>query len=379
VTGPLRTAADVRAWLVEHPAPTPQQLAHAGLVAPHWPEPWGLDADPALTTAVDEALRDAGVALPDNPIGIGWAGPTLLAAGTDSQREQHLWPILTGDHVWCQLFSEPDAGSDLAGLRTTAELDGDEWVVNGQKIWTTSAESAAFGILLARTDPTVAKHRGISYFLCPMDAPGIEVRPIREMSGGAHFCEVFLADVRLPADAIVGAPGDGWRLAGITLGNERVSLSSGGILWGMGPTGAEVLDVLGSAVAGDPVARQRHAALVSDEFVLGLLARRVAEQAAAGGAPGPEASLQKLLADEHGQRLLDLLADTCGPDAVVGGDGPWPSTLADRPAPRGGGLGATHQGQWPWSLLFSRALTIGGGTTEVQRNILGERILGLPR
>jgi 3-oxochol-4-en-24-oyl-CoA dehydrogenase len=379
VTTPFRSGGAVRTWLAEHPSPTAEQLARAGLVAPHWPPPWGLGADPGLTTEVDEALRDAGVALPDNPIGIGWAGPTLLVAGTDEQRERHLWPILTGEHVWCQLFSEPDAGSDLAGLRTTAERDGDEWVVNGQKIWTTSADVAAFGILLARTDPTVARRRGISYFICSMDTPGIEVRPIREMSGGSHFCEVFLTDVRLGADAIVGAPGDGWRLAGITLGNERVSLSSGGILWGMGPTGAEVLDVLANVVGADPVARQRWAALEADEFVLGLLARRVAAQAAAGGAPGPEASLQKLLADEHGQRLLDLLADTCGPDGLLAAEGPWPSSLADRPAPRGGGLGAVHQGTWPWSLLFSRALTIGGGTTEVQRNIIAERILGLPR
>jgi alkylation response protein AidB-like acyl-CoA dehydrogenase len=350
--------------------------------------------------AVEEELLAAGVRLPDNPIGIGWAGPTILVAGTDAQKERYLPRILSGEDRWCQLFSEPDAGSDLAALRTTAVRDGDEWVVDGQKIWTTGAEHADVGILLARTDPTAPAHRGISYFLCPMDTPGIEARPIREMSGGAHFCEVFLTGVRLRADDLLGESGDGWRLATLTLGNERVSLSHGGLLWGMGPTGDEVLDAMvrlaGAGGLGDALHRQRFARLCTESFLLERLGEQVRASAAARGRPGPEASLEKLLSDQHGQRLFDLLTDLAGPAGVVGpddvasadhgrgGSGPaastWPAPVAEvAPEPLGAGLGAHHQDPWPWGVLFSRALTIGGGTTEVQRNILAERVLGLPR
>ena len=378
----------VRRFLVEHPEPSDAELAAAGWVAPQWPPPWGHGASPEESLAVEEELLAARVRLPDNPIGIGWAGPTILAAGTDAQKHRYLARILSGEDRWCQLFSEPDAGSDLASLRTTAVRDGEEWVVEGQKIWTTAAESSDLGILLARTDPDAPAHRGISYFLCPMHLPGVEPRPIREMSGGAHFCEVFLQGVRLPADALLGAEGDGWRLATLTLGNERVSLSHGGLLWGMGPTGTEVLEALGLlADAGgleDPLLRQRFAQLHSESFVLERLGERVRAAAAREGRPGPEASLEKLLSDQHGQRLFELLSDVAGPAGDSGTAGrqgsAWPAPVAAvAPEPLGAGLGAHHQGPWPWGALFSRALTIGGGTTEVQRNILAERVLGLPR
>jgi alkylation response protein AidB-like acyl-CoA dehydrogenase len=218
-----------------------------------------------------------------------------------------------------------------------------------------------------------------------MDAPGVEVRPIREMSGGTHFCEVFLTGVRLPADALLGAEGGGWRLATLTLGNERVNLSRGGLLWGMGPTGAEVLDAVAAllrhAGRGDPRDRQRVARLWTEAFVLERLAERVRAAAARDGHPGPEASLEKLLSDQHGQRLFELLVDLAGPAGLVaGGASAWPAPVAAVAGePRGAGLGAHHQHPWPWGLLFSRALTIGGGTTEVQRNIIAERLLGLPR
>jgi alkylation response protein AidB-like acyl-CoA dehydrogenase len=383
----------VRRFLAAHPDPSDAELAAAGWVAPQWPSPWGHDASPEDAVAVEEELLGARVRLPDNPIGIGWAGPTILAAGTDEQKARHLPRILSGEDRWCQLFSEPDAGSDLAALRTTAVRDGDEWVVDGQKIWTTGAETSDLGILLARTDPDAPAHRGISYFLCPMDAPGIAARPIREMSGGAHFCEVFLSNVRLPADALLGAEGDGWRLANLTLGNERVSLSHGGLLWGMGPTGAEVLDAMARRAADggleDPILRQRFARLRTESFLLERLGEQVRAVAAAEGRPGPEASLEKLLSDQHGQRLFELLEDLAGPAGIVGEPArgaaadqgsSWPAPLAEvAPEPLGAGLGAHHQGPWPWGALFSRALTIGGGTTEVQRNILAERVLGLPR
>ena len=194
----------VRAWLGEHPEPTGRELAEAGYVVPHWPRPWGLDADPIHQLMIDDELARAGVRRPVNPIGIGWAGPTILYAGTKEQKDRYLWPMIAGEEFWCQLFSEPGSGSDLASLGTRAVRDGDEFVVNGQKIWTSGAQYAKFGILIARTDPDLPKHKGVSYFVCPMDAPGIEIRPITEMTGGHTFNEVFFTDVRIPAANLVG-------------------------------------------------------------------------------------------------------------------------------------------------------------------------------
>ncbi|MCP4434043.1 MAG: acyl-CoA dehydrogenase [Actinomycetia bacterium] len=383
----------VQAWLAANPEPTDAQLAEAGWVAPQWPGPWGPGATVEQAGAIEAELLAAGIRLPDNSIGIGWAGPTILAAGSDAQKERFLPRILSNEDHWCQLFSEPESGSDLASLRTTAVRDGDEWVVNGQKVWTTDADTSAWGILLARTDPDAPPHKGISYFLCPMDTAGIEVRPIREMSGGSHFCEVFFTDARIPGDALLGGEGEGWRLATLTLGNERVTLSHGGLLWGMGPTGEEVLDAaIALARSGvrsdgapnamaDPRLRQQFARLYTDAFILDRLAEKVRAVAEREGRPGPEASLEKLLSDQHGQRLYELLFDLGGPASMLaGGDSTWPGAVSEiAPEPLGAGLGARHQNPWPWGALFSRALTIGGGTTQVQRNIIAERLLGLPR
>ena len=197
---PDRTS--VRDWLRENPQPSGRQLAEAGFVAPHWPAPWGVDADPIRQLVIDDELKRAGVHRPMNPIGIGWAGPTILHAGTQEQKDRYLMPLLAGEEVWCQLFSEPQAGSDLANLGTRAVRDGDEYVVNGQKIWTSLAQFSTYGILIARTDPDQPKHQGVSYFVCPMDTPGIEIRPIIEMTGGHTFNEVFFTDVRIPAEKI---------------------------------------------------------------------------------------------------------------------------------------------------------------------------------
>ncbi len=177
----------VREWLAAHPDASGRDLARAGYVVPHWPAPYGLDADAAHQLLIDEELTAAGVRRPLNPIGIGWAAPTILVAGTPAQQERFLWPALSGEEFWCQLFSEPDAGSDLASLRTRAERDGDSYVVNGSKIWTTLAHHSQFGILLARTDPEAERHRGISYFICPMDLAGITVRPIVDMTTARSF------------------------------------------------------------------------------------------------------------------------------------------------------------------------------------------------
>ncbi len=365
--------AEVRAWLAEHPDPTGQQLAEAGYVAPHWPRPWGLDADPILQIVIDEELKRAKVRRPNNQIGIGWAGPTIVHAGTPEQQARYLPKILSGEEIWCQLFSEPEAGSDLANLGTRAVRDGDEWVINGQKIWTSLAQHSAFGILITRTEPDAPKHAGITYFVCPMDAPGVEIRPIIEMTGAHTFNEVFLTDVRLPADHVIGEVNKGWGLAKVTLGNERVSLSSGGALWGLGPTGGDLLDLvrqLGGTT--DPDLRQRIARLHTTEEILRLIRLRTVSARIRGEQPGPEASIRKVMADEHGQAIMNLAKDLAGPAGMLAAD-PGDPEAGGGAGPLGAALDV-----WNYGFLFAAALTIGGGTGEVQRNILAERVLGLP-
>ena len=375
---PRRVA--VRQWLAEHPSPSGAELAESGYVAPQWPEPYGLDADPVLQLLIDAELRAAGVRLPVNPIGIGWAGPTILYAGSAEQQQRYLGPILDGSEFWCQLFSEPGSGSDLASLATKALRDGDDYVVSGQKIWTSGAHLAAYGILLARTDPEAPKHRGISYFICPMDAAGIEIRPITEMTGGHTFNEVFFSDVHIPAANLVGEENDGWRLAKVTLGNERISLSSGGVLWGNGPTALEVIDV--ARPVSDPALRQRYARIYIEHQILELIRMRTLTARLKGEQPGPEASVRKLLADQHGQTVMNLARDTIGADGMLtGADGVRGFVPGTDTANLGPGRpeGATMTGpSWHDGFLFSAALTVGGGTTEVQRNIIAERVLGLP-
>jgi alkylation response protein AidB-like acyl-CoA dehydrogenase len=355
---------ELRSWLAMHPEPDHGTLATAGLVAPQWPRPWGLGADPEHQLIVQQELRRAGIAGPENQIGIGWAGPTLLAGGTQEQQQRWLPPLLEGSEIWCQLFSEPDAGSDLAALRTRADRDGDHYVINGQKIWSTWADHARWGILLARTDQDAPKHRGISYFVLDMEAPGVEVRPIREMTGQAHFNETFLTEVHVPVDHRIGGEGDGWRLALVTLGNERVSLSEGGVLWGMGPESPELFDLIrGQGPLDEPLLRQRAAQLYAETTILQLLGHRVLTAMLRGRDPGPEASIRKTLADVHGQRVMALAKDLQEASGMLGVQSP----------------DAQAVDVWHWGYLFSRALTIGGGTSEVQRGIIGERLLGLPK
>ena len=310
-----------------------------------------------------------------NAIGVGWVRPTLHEAGTPEQQARWIPSIDDGSHIWCQLFSEPEAGSDLASLRTTADRDGESYMVNGSKLWSTWADIADWGILLARTGaegsardeadgggdseqserskPT--KHEGISYFALDMRLPGVEVRPLVEMTGGHHFNEVFFTDVRVPADCRIGAEGDGWRLAGVTLANERVSLSEGGVLWGMGPTSDDLFaELRRRGGVADPLLRQRAARVYAMSVVLRLLGTRP---------DGPASSIRKALADEHGQHVTALMKDLAGAHGMLGECGEH----------------VKDADPWHWGYLFSRALTIGGGTSEVQRNIIGERLLGLPR
>jgi len=364
------TRAEVRRFIDEHaprgdfPTDWNRRLAGVGYVAPHWPKPWGRDASALEQLAIDSELRASGCPRPVNPIGIGWAGPTLIAAGTDEQQERWLPGILDGSEMWCQLFSEPDAGSDLASLSTRASRDGDEYIVNGQKIWTTFAHLSTYGILLARTDPDATKHEGISYFVVDMRSAGITVRPLRQMNGSADFNEVFLDDVRIPTEHLVGDEHDGWRLAKVTLGNERVSLSGEGALWGQGPTADSLLDVVRDrGGVADPMMRQRLSRVFIESEVLRLIRLRTVAAQLAGIEPGPEVSVRKALADEHGQHLMALAVELAGTHGLLSDHGPF----------------GVENEMWPLGFLYSRALTIGGGTSEVQRNIIGERVLGLPR
>jgi alkylation response protein AidB-like acyl-CoA dehydrogenase len=358
---------ELRRWLLEHPAPSGRELAEAGLVAPSWPEPWGRDASVEYQLIIEDELRRAGVRRPINPIGIGWAGPTIVVAGTAQQQERWLPGLLSGEEFWCQLFSEPDAGSDLVSLSTSARRDGDQWVIRGQKIWTSYAHLATWGILLARTSSEGAPPNGISYFICPMDAPGVTIVPIEDMTGDHAFNEVFLDDVRLGDEHLLGEVNDGWRLAKVTLGNERIALSGEGVLWGRGPTASDLVAVVRDQ--GRALTRRERDDLVrcwSHGEMLRFLRMRLTANALAGRATGSDASLRKALADDHGQEVMTLAQRLAQSAGMMQDRGP-------------SGVAGEEGRSWYWGFLYAQALTIGGGTSVVQRNIIAERVLGLPR
>ncbi len=356
----------VREWIANHSNPTPREFAESGYVAPHWPAPYGLGADPVQQIIIDDEFSRAGMKRPSNQIGIGWAAPTIIFAGTQEQKDRYVLPALAAEEIWCQLFSEPGAGSDLAGLSTRAVRDGDEWVVNGQKVWTTGAHYSKFGILIARTDPDAPKHKGITYFICPMDSPGIEIRTIKNIAGAESFNEVFFTDVRIPDANVVGDVNEGWRLAKVTLGNERVSLSTGGVLWGAGSTALDIIEEAKKLGPHSAAMRQRLAHLYIEHTVIEIIRMRTLTARLRGEQPGPEASIRKIMADEHGQRAMEVARDITGADAMIIGE---PDAKTGK---------TIRSKSWYSGYMFSKALTIGGGTGEVQRNILGERVLGLP-
>ena len=380
----------VREWLAEHPDPDNATLHSGGYIVPHWPEPYGLDADPMHQLIIDEELKRGGVsktAVATNSIGVGWAAPTIFLAGSDWQKDRFLEPIFTGEEVWCQLFSEPDSGSDLASLATRAVRDGDEYVINGSKIWSSGAHHSKFGILIARTDPDVSKHKGISYFILPMDLPGITLSPIVDMTTAHSFNQTFFDNVRLPAQYLVGQEGDGWRLAKVTLANERVSLSSAGSMWGTGPSADHLLDLVrASGGLSDTVDRQRFAQLYIESEVMRLGRLRTLSARLKGKTPGPEASIQKIMGDEHGQHVMELAKHLAGAGGMLAGSGPAgelppraQSGATEIRFPRGGGHFPDVDPVWHYGFLFAPALTVGGGTFAVQRNIVAEHVLGLPR
>jgi alkylation response protein AidB-like acyl-CoA dehydrogenase len=334
----------------------------------------GLGLSPRSQTAVNEELRSAGVRWYDlvvNPIGIGMAAPVVLAHGSPDLAERFLRRIFTGEDIWCQLFSEPSAGSDVAGLATRAVRDGDEWVVNGQKVWTTLAHVSNWGLLAARTNPEAPKHKGLSYFVLDMHAPGVEVRPLYQITGEAEFNEVFLTDVRIPDAMMLGDEGDGWRVALTTLMNERVAL--GGAVAGRGEGSIrELLDVWHDHVAregDDPVRRDRVVQLWIRAEALRLTNLR-ARGARATGTPGPEGSVSKLASAELNKHIYEEAI------ALLGADGLLFPTGYERHRAEAVGLGGGQDIRK--TFLRMRANSIEGGTSEVMRNILGEQVLGLP-
>jgi alkylation response protein AidB-like acyl-CoA dehydrogenase len=342
------------------------RLADDGWIQPHWPAPWGRDAGPLEQLVIDQELRAAGIRRPHLQVA-GWVLPTLIAHGSPAQQERFIAPSLRHEISWCQLFSEPGAGSDLASLATRAERVDGGWSITGQKVWTTMAKEADWGICLARTDPDAPKHEGITCFLVDMSTPGIDIRPLRELTGFALFNEVFLDDVVVPDDMVVGAVHDGWRCARTTLENERVSMASGS---SFGPGVEAVLDLAGRADASgrrpsdDALVRDELGRLLVTSQALALMGLRTTLRAIGGTGPGgstvpgPEASVRKLMAVEHEQRVQEVGMSLLGADAVVDeGDG----------------------ARWFGGFLGNRALSIAGGTSEIQRNVIAERLLGLPR
>ena len=330
-------------------------MVDLGLVAPHWPAPWGRDAGAVGQVVIDEVLAAAGVDRPH--LGIGaWVLPVLIACGTPEQQERWVRPTLMGELSWCQLFSEPGAGSDLAALSMRAERVDGGWSLTGQKVWTSMARQSQWGICLARTDPDAPKHAGITYFVIDMTSAGLDVRPLRELTGAALFNEVFFDDVFVPDDCVVGDVHHGWGIARMTLANERVSISSGAT-FGIGVE--SLVRLAARQDGGMPDSTALHlGALLAEAQSLALMTHRSALRSLAGSDPGPGSSLRKLLGAEHEQRVQELGLAMMGPDgAVVDG----------------------RAARWSQGALATRCLTIAGGTSEVQRNVIGERILGLPR
>lgn len=342
----------------------------AGLAFVHFPEGFGgLGLSRKLQPAITARLRQAGAPNPAsrNAIGYGMAAPTILTMGSEEQKRRYLRPLFTCEEIWCQLFSEPGAGSDVASLSTRAVRDGEEWILNGQKVWTTLAHTSRFGMVLARTDPEAEKHKGLTYFVVDMQAPGVEVRPLRQMTGDAEFNEVYFTDVRVPDSERLSDVGEGWRGAIVTLMNERVSIGGTIPPRGSGPISA-ALGIWNKlpAEGRTTTKRDRLTALWIEAEVLRLTNMRAAASSALG-TPGPEGSTGKLAYAEINKRVYDFCVDLMGPEGML-----YDTYEMRRPD------GAGEVGSPARMFLRARANSIEGGTSEVMRNILGERVLGLP-
>ena len=333
-----------------------RRMADAGWAGVHWPvEYGGLGASLTESAIFFEELGRARAPLPANVLGLLLAGPTIMVWGSDEQKDRHLAPILTAEEIWCQGFSEPEAGSDLAAIKTFARRDGDDWVVSGQKVWTSGAQYSKWCMLVARTDREVAKHKGLTYFLMDMEQEGVQIRPLKQITGEAEFNELFIEDARIPEANVLGGVGNGWKVALTTLMNERAGLG-----FFLQVHLRNLLDEL-FAEAGrrgaldDPVVADRLADLHVRTEILRLTAYRGLTAIEKYGQPGPEGSLVKWMWSQTNQQLTQLAADVVGPDALTMGN------------------------RWSYELLRARGNTIEGGTTEILKNIVAERVLGLPR
>jgi alkylation response protein AidB-like acyl-CoA dehydrogenase len=365
--------AKVRAWLEEHAAEAPQRrgredaesvgahrewqrkLAEAGLAAVTWPAEYGGQGlGPLHQVVLNQEISRAGVPGLFDVIGVGMLGPTLIAHGTEEQKQRHLGPMLAADEVWCQLFSEPAAGSDLAGVQTRARREDDgTWRVSGQKVWTTNAQHASFGLLLARTDPSVPKHKGLTMFVLPMDAEGVSVRPLRQISGDAHFNEVFLDDVHLDAEATVGPVDGGWGVSMTTLMFERVAIGLGGEGFGWRADRFATALAEDDAATRDREVRHRFGAIAAEFLALRFTSYRMLTLLQRGSIPGPEGALAKVTTVRAAIDAGDLLVDVFGPGALD--DDKHGRLISDMPG-----------------------IKSAGGTEEILRSMVGERVLGLP-
>jgi alkylation response protein AidB-like acyl-CoA dehydrogenase len=355
----VRSPTDYQRW---YPV-----FAASGLVVPTWPREYGgLGIGDEVARAIDQVLRPLRLSRL-NPLGLNNAAAALFSHGTEEQRRRFLPPIVRNEEKWCQLFSEPGAGSDLASLATRAIRNADQWVISGQKVWTTWADQADFAILLARTDPAAPKHQGITYFLLDMHQPGVEVRPLRQITGEAEFNEVFLDNARIPDAHRVGEVNDGWRVSASTLSSERqmVSGSGSGGMGRLGGSGAERLITLAQEMGrwDDPVVRNKVMRLWAQEQIRAWTNTRVRAALSAGRSPGAASSIGKVHQATLNQQIQDLMVDLLGTDAIA-----WPATDDPDALPRD-----VH------GMLRSLANGTEGGTTDINKNILGERVLGLPK
>jgi alkylation response protein AidB-like acyl-CoA dehydrogenase len=332
-----------------------RELAEAGLAGVTWPKEYGGQGlGPIEQVTVNQEIAKAGVPGILDVIGLGMLGPCLIAHGSEEQKGRYLGPMLHGDEVWCQLFSEPSAGSDLAAVQARARQGEDgSWTLNGQKVWTTNAQFASFGLLLARTDPDVPKHKGLTMFIVPMDAPGVTVRGLRQITGEAEFNEVFFDDVKLDEDAVVGGIGNGWGTALTVLMFERLTIGFGSQSFGNPARVAEVL-AADERARRDPEVRQRFGDIQTEFLAVQFNGYRALTALARGQIPGPEAGLAKVTMVNAAIAVGDLMADTIGPEALAG------------------------DSDWSYIISFMPGLKSAGGTEQILRNTIGERVLGLP-
>ena len=359
--------ADLDAW-VAHGKAWQRRLYDAGWCGVHWPAAYGGRGASLIEQIIfQEEMARVGAPQLINLAGLTMGGPVLIAHGTEAQKQRYLQKILAAEEIWCQGFSEPNAGSDLAALRTRAVVDGDEFVVNGQKVWTSFARYADWCMLLVRTNPDAPKHKGITFLLVDMHSPGVTVRPLKQISGDEDFNEVFFEDVRVPRANVVGRVDAGWDIAITTLMHERQTLTFSRQL--QSRVALEQLLALarrwpaGAPLRCQPLARQQLAAAVIESEAMRYTALRNLTRALRGGEPGPEGSVEKLFWSEMYQRMLEH---------AVGLAGPFGQLMPGSPH-------AVEDGRWPHLLLYSRGRTIAAGSSEIQRNIIAERVLGLPR